>query len=65
MCKTWSRIRVRIWISIQMESRIQIRIGIDMLPIHNTLFNHTLFFSTGYLSKDTTKQTCNLYLIFN
>jgi hypothetical protein len=32
--KMWGRNRIRDWISIKMENRI--RIGINMMPFHNT-----------------------------
>ncbi len=34
MCQTWWMIQTRIWIRIEMESRI--RIGIKRMPVHNT-----------------------------
>jgi hypothetical protein len=36
------RIRIRIWIGIKMESRSGIRIGINMMWIHNTVFSYVL-----------------------
>jgi hypothetical protein len=47
MCKTWGRLRIRI--SISMESRIQIRIGINIMPI---LFEITLLNPANNLDPD-------------
>jgi hypothetical protein len=35
MCKAYGRFRIQIWISINIESLILIRIIIKMMPIHN------------------------------
>ncbi len=45
MFKTWCTIRIRIWIGINTESRIQIRIGLKTTPIHNTT---VFFFDLSY-----------------
>ncbi len=45
MCKTWGRLRI----SISMESRIQIRIGINIMPI---LFEITLLNPANNLDPD-------------
>jgi hypothetical protein len=48
------RYKIRIWISIKMESRIQIRIGIKMMPIHNTArYTHVVFCFLSPLSCPT------------
>jgi hypothetical protein len=46
MCKTFGRIRIRIWIGIKMASRIRIRIAI-MIQIHNTAHKEELNVLSG------------------
>ncbi len=53
MCKSWGGVRIWIWIGIKMESRIQIRIGIKTMPIHNTArYTYCSLFGKQLISPD-------------